>query len=197
MNQSSPLSRTTRTPRADAARNRASILRAARTLIAANGSSAGMDEIAREAGVAVGTLYRHFPTKADLVHAIVVDQIESLVVGVEQAQARVEQGASPLDELHALLDLVAAGVGEDRAMKAAAANLTCDPLGGVESQELEIRAMAALTRIVEAAHREGSLRPDVTAADLALLVETMPGAEVSDDARRRWIELTKRGLTRS
>jgi AcrR family transcriptional regulator len=180
----------TKPRRADSARNQASILRAARTLIASKGPSAGMDEIAREAGVAVGTLYRHFPTKVDLVNAILTDRLEALVVALEQALTRVEGGAGALTELLALLDQVAAGVGEDRALKAAATNLTSDTM-----RDLERRAMTALTHMVEVGHREGALRPDVTAADVALLVETMPGDELPEAARRRWLELMVRGLT--
>jgi AcrR family transcriptional regulator len=176
--------------RADAARNQASILRAVRTLVSTRGPDVGMDEIAREAGVAVGTLYRHFPTKTDLVNAILTDHVSSIVEDLEAATARVEEGGRALPELTALLERVAASVGQDRAVKAAATNLASDAM-----RDLEQRAMAALTRLVAAAHREGALYPDVSPADLALLVSMLPGDDVPEPARRRWLQVALRGLT--
>src|SRR5262245_51335793 len=149
-----------------------------------------MDEIAREAGVAVGTLYRHFPTKTDLVNAILTDHVTPIVEDLEAATTRVEKGSPVLPEMMALLEQVAASVGQDRAVKAAATNLAGDAM-----RDLERRTMAALTRLVEAAHREGALYPDVTPADLALLVTMLPGDDVPEPARRRWLQLALRGLT--
>lgn len=175
--------------RADAARNQASIVRAARKLVAARGLDVGMDDIAREAGVAVGTLYRHFPTKTDLVNAIVADHIDAIVQTIEAAMARVDAGGPALPELTGLLEWLAASVGADHAAKAAATNLGSETVLG-----LEARAMATLERLVAAAHREGSLYPDVTASDLALLVNTLPGDEVPEPARRRWVQLALRAV---
>jgi AcrR family transcriptional regulator len=175
--------------RADAARNQASIVRAARKLMAAVGPDVGMDEIAREAGVAVGTLYRHFPTKTDLVNAIVADHLEAIVTELEAGMARVDAGSPALPVLTGLLEWLAASVGEDHALKAAATNLGSETVRGYEA-----RAMATLHRLVAAAQREGSLYPDVTAADLALLVSTLPGDEVPAPARRRWIQLALRAV---
>ncbi|MFN8026416.1 MAG: helix-turn-helix domain-containing protein [Acidimicrobiia bacterium] len=64
--------------RADAARNRERILDAARTAFAHRGPDASLDEIAKAAGVGTGTLYRHFPTRDDLVQAVFVEGIETL-----------------------------------------------------------------------------------------------------------------------
>jgi AcrR family transcriptional regulator len=71
-----------RKPRADALRNRARLVEAARGLFASRGADTSMEEIARTAGVGIGTLYRHFPTRDDLVEAVFRDGIEQL-----QAQA--------------------------------------------------------------------------------------------------------------
>ena len=71
--------------RADARRNRAAIVKAARAVFARYGRSAQMDDVARRAGVGVGTVYRHFPTKDDLLAACAVDRFEELVVFARQA----------------------------------------------------------------------------------------------------------------
>jgi AcrR family transcriptional regulator len=64
--------------RADAARNRAQLLAAAREAFTERGSEASLEEIARRAGVGVGTLYRHFPTRQALLEAVYVDEVEAL-----------------------------------------------------------------------------------------------------------------------
>ncbi|GGU99906.1 transcriptional regulator [Actinomadura cremea] len=176
--------------RADAARNRANILRAARTLIAARGEQAGMDDIAREAGLAVGTLYRHFPTKADLVNAIVDEMSTRMFEALDTAVARVDAGGSAVAELTTLFEWASEAVGQDRGVKAALRNL-----GMADRPDLGERAVGGLARIVGAAHREGTLRPDVTVGDLVLLMGTLPDDDVPEPARRRWVELALRGLT--
>jgi AcrR family transcriptional regulator len=73
-----------RKPRADAARNRERILDAARAAFATRGTQASLDEIARAAGVGAGTLYRHFPTRDDLVQAVFVEGIETLQLQADE-----------------------------------------------------------------------------------------------------------------
>src|SRR3954462_4763942 len=65
--------------RADARRNRERLISVARTVLAARGSEAGMEEIAKAADVGVGTLYRHFPRRIDLVEAVYREDIDGLV----------------------------------------------------------------------------------------------------------------------
>src|SRR3984957_7451900 len=77
--------------RADAERNKKLIVQAAREVFAAAGLAALIDEIAQRAGVGVGTLYRHFPTKEALFEAIVIEQVEELV---EEAR-RLIRGGDP------------------------------------------------------------------------------------------------------
>jgi AcrR family transcriptional regulator len=71
--------------RADARRNRVAIVKAARTVFARSGRSAQMDDVARRAKVGVGTLYRHFPTKEDLLAALAVDRFEQLATFAREA----------------------------------------------------------------------------------------------------------------
>src|SRR5689334_22004939 len=73
--------------RRDAERNRALILDAARQVYAAEGLDAGFDEIARVAGVGVGTVYRRFPERGDLVEALFEQEIDAVVERAEQAAA--------------------------------------------------------------------------------------------------------------
>src|SRR2546423_12055203 len=75
------------TLRRDAQRNRERILEAARAAFAEHGLGVGVDEIARRAGVGVGTLYRRFPTKQSLVHAIFADRLDPLEPTIERALA--------------------------------------------------------------------------------------------------------------
>jgi AcrR family transcriptional regulator len=180
-----------RSLRADAARNRGRILSAARALFADQGPDAQMDAIAARAGVAVGTLYRHFPTKEALLEAALRDRIEELTDLARAALERAAAGADPWEELAGLLRLQVAAHAQDRAFKAAAA------AGGVQA-EYEGGAGGQLVAVVEEliarAQAAGRLRDDVTATDLWLLLSGIPGAEVPAEVRERHLDIVLTGL---
>ncbi|MGQ0837660.1 TetR/AcrR family transcriptional regulator [Actinokineospora sp.] len=176
--------------RADSVRNRCKILDATRRLLSTRGNQVGMDEIASHAGVAVGTLYRHFPTKADLIDATVAELSQDLVTRLAAAADRVAAGADPIAELGVLLREFTEMAANDRAVKAAATGLAAESL-----RQLEERGLAQLQRIIDAARARGLLHPDITTADLALLVATAPSDTVPAVARERWLQLALRSLT--
>src|SRR5919112_351206 len=105
--------------RSDAQRNRARILAAARELVAAAGADATMEDIARRAGVAVGTLYRHFPAKEDLVAAVVEDSIVHIAELAERALAAVDGGGGAGEQLGVLFAAIIERHATDRALKVA------------------------------------------------------------------------------
>src|SRR4051794_36768932 len=78
MTQTEPAQLSKRPKRADALRNYEKLLAAAREAFTEADRSASLEDIARRAGVGIGTLYRHFPTRSDLVEAIYVDEVEAL-----------------------------------------------------------------------------------------------------------------------
>ena len=176
--------------RADAVRNRTAILEAARQLVSEQGAEVAMGEIARAAGVAVGTLYRHFPNKADLLAAVVNEYVEALADDAQSAWERVEEGRSDaaqelLDFLERALEMIA----RSHAAKAVAQALGAE----VEYTELETRATEALGRLIEQGRASGRLRADLTVSDLYILMVFFPG-EGSAEVRRRWLELIRPGL---
>src|SRR3974390_3141268 len=79
-----------RAQRADARRNRERLLAAARTVFATEGGAASMEAVAREAGVGIGTVYRHFPTRIDLVEAVYREDVEELAEAARRAVAELE-----------------------------------------------------------------------------------------------------------
>ncbi|HXV92879.1 MAG TPA: helix-turn-helix domain-containing protein, partial [Pseudonocardia sp.] len=116
--------------RADAQRNRARILDAARELVAVAGGDVTMEDIAGRAGVAVGTLYRHFPAKEDLVAAVVEDSVTQIAELAERAVAAVDAGADPGEQVGELFAAVAERHARDRAIKDAARSVTARGVSG-------------------------------------------------------------------
>ena len=129
-----------------------------------------MDEIAAAAGVAVGTLYRHFPTKTDLIAAVVAGYVEQVADDADTALKRARTGGRALDELSAFLGRVVEASATDQAVKAAAHALDATP----GDPDAEHRAGAALTDLIGIAQADGDVRSDVTVADLYLLFTTAP-----------------------
>lgn len=176
--------------RADAVRNRTTILKAAKQLVTEKGTEVAMGEIARAAGVAVGTLYRHFPNKADLLAAVVNEYVEVLADDAQSAWERVEAGRSDADrELLGFLERALEMIARSHAAKTVARALGAE----VEYSEPETRATEALGRLIEAGRSSGRLRRDLTVSDLYILMVFYPG-EGSVEVRRRWLELIRPGL---
>ena len=178
-----------RPQRADAIRNRRRILNAAATQITTAGPEVGMDDIAQAAGVAVGTLYRHFPTKTDLLAAVIAEDVSAIADDAEASLARVRTGARAVDEVVGFLQRVAEATAKSHAVKAAAAGLGVQGHG---EQTDETRAGAAVTELLEAAQQDGDVRPTITVDDIYLLVATAP---TDQPQIGRWLELVLPGIT--
>lgn len=150
--------------RADALRNRARVLEAAESVFAAEGIDVPVDVIAEKAGVGVGTLYRHFPSKEKLFEAILVGRIAAVAA---DARARMESDDPGAAFFGFLEDLV-----EESASKR---DLIEALLGaGVEIEEAVAQPKQSLERAVgellKVAQRAGAVRPDVTSAVVLSLV---------------------------
>ena len=176
--------------RADAVRNRTAILKAAKQLVTEKGTEVAMGEISRAAGVAVGTLYRHFPNKADLLAAVVNEYVEALADDAQDAWARVEAGRSDAaQELLGFLERALEMISRSHAAKTVARALGAE----VEYAEPETRATEALGRLIEEGRASGRLRSDLAVSDLYVLMVFYPG-DGSLEVRRRWLELIRPGL---
>ena len=159
------LSQEERPQRADARRNRRRILESAREVFAEAGSDAQIDDVARRAGVGVGTVYRHFPTKEALLSELVREKFRLLSDGARDALQRTGE---PFQILTWLLRENAAKLGRDAAMQQA--------LAGADDQ-IWLQAAAEQEELIELtgeliarAHATGSIRSDVTATDIGMLM---------------------------
>lgn len=189
--------------RVDAARNRDRILDVTRELIARDGTSVSMDEIAAAAGVAVGTLYRHHPTKAALIEAVVLHQLDLIAELVRAANNLVEMGAPAGPELMDLFRVIARRHANDDAVKGAAASLgaAVPTLDGLADQQFEPGsaadgAWAAIQVLLQRALAEGSVRSDLTALDMIAFMLGTPSPPMPDQVRDRYIEVVIDGISR-
>jgi AcrR family transcriptional regulator len=149
-----------RKPRADAARNRELVLEAAKTVFSAGGPDASLEAVARWAGVGIGTLYRHFPTREALYEAVYRREVEQLAVLAEE----LKNEPKPVDALRRWLRSTVAFVATKKGMMAALA------LAAHGSPELNSYSRERLTKAVGAlldrAVAAGEIRSDVSPEDL-------------------------------
>ncbi|MFF3025815.1 TetR/AcrR family transcriptional regulator [Microbacterium sp. NPDC057944] len=177
--------------RADAIRNRRKILDAANAQITARGPDVGMDEIARAAGVAVGTLYRHFPTKTDLVEAVISEHVAVIADDAQASLARAQAAEShAADEVVGFLARAAESTADHHAVKAAAHGLGLDGDGGRPDESRASEALAELIRLGQAA---GDIRAGITLEDIYLLMSTAPSDQPAQ-VRQRWLALILPGI---
>ncbi len=170
--------------RADAARNAERILRATRDVYDELGPEAPIEAIARRAGVGERTLYRRFPTKAELVRAALDQCIaEDLTPTIEAAR----RATDPLEGVARLIDAaISLGAREHNLLTAArrAGSLTSD---------VSTALIDALTELAERGQRAGVIRADLAAADLprmlAMLYSVLQTMDAGCDGWRRYVAL--------
>jgi AcrR family transcriptional regulator len=180
-----------RTLRADARRNRERIMASARELFAREGPDAQMDDIAAHAGVGIGTVYRHFPTKEALLTAMVRDRF---AVFAEIARAA-EQIADPFDALATMMRESAEAVEHDMGFQLAMMGANELDWDGVELEKAALTEVVA--RIIERAVVTGAVRPDLSGEDYPMIMcgitSTMYFKPGSADWRRH-LELVLQGI---
>jgi AcrR family transcriptional regulator len=150
----------TRKPRADAARNRERVLEAAKMVFSAGGAESSLEAVARAAGVGIGTLYRHFPTREALFEAVYRREVQHLADLAEQLQ----QDAEPVDALRHWMRSNVKFVATKKGMSAALA------LAAYKNSELFSYSFDRLTRAVDGlldrAIAAGEIRDDISPEDL-------------------------------
>ncbi len=151
--------------RADARRNRERILDAAKAVFAEFGAEAQMDDVARSAGVGVGTVYRHFPTKEALLVELVRQKFRLMAA---QTRETLEQEGDPFGALAAAMRRNAETAASDAAMQHALAGAGEHIWAQAENEQREL--LEVTQELVDRAQRARAIRPDVRAADIGMLM---------------------------
>lgn len=148
--------------RADARRNRGKVIEAARECFAEDGLDVRMEKIARRAGVGVGTVYRHFPTKEHLLEALADDRF----AGLAAAASRGLDDPDPWNGFSEFMRYSARVMAEDRALSEA-----MDQRSDICGQAAErVRLLDIVGELIERAKARGALREDVVAEDVPSLI---------------------------
>jgi AcrR family transcriptional regulator len=167
--------KTVRKPRSDAQRNRERILEIARQVFTRRGADASMDEIAKRAKIGPGTLYRHVPTRDELLATVYITEVEKLAV----AQKKLSVELPPMEALRAWLlvfiDYIAA-----KKIIAPALNAMAGGPSRVFQQSGQVMEDAA-NSLASSAVASGDLRPDIDPMDLLRAIYGLSAAGSAED----------------
>jgi AcrR family transcriptional regulator len=147
--------------RADAARNRDQLLAVATRVFMSADAEPSMRAIAREAGVGIATLYRHFPTRESLVDAVYQDQVARLTTGARELLGQLPPAAAMRRWMDLFGDWIATKNGMLDTLLAMIAS------GEIAHAQTRSELLAAVSTILDAGRAAGDLRSDVTAEDIA------------------------------
>jgi AcrR family transcriptional regulator len=155
--------------RRDAERNRQAILRAAAEVISERGLDASLDDVARRAGVGIGTVYRHFPGKEALAEAIFEESLIALVGIAERSLTEPDPWVGLVTYIERAAELLSA----DRGLRQI---LMFATFGRDQASQARALLQPAVTRLVERAQVAGVLRADVQSTDIPLAVIMLSAA---------------------
>ncbi len=177
--------------RADASRNREMVLAAATRAFASAETEPSMRAIAREAGVGIATLYRHFPTRESLVDAVYQDQVERLTLGARELLGQLP----PAEAMRRWMDLFGDWLVTKHGMIGTL--LAMIESGEIALAQTRAELLDVITTILDAGTAAGDLRADITAEDIAasligiFTVAGKPGQHAQAD---RLLDLLMDGL---
>ena len=175
--------------RADARRNYERLVEAAREVFAREGGGASMEAIARQAGVGVGTLYRHFPKRMDVVEAVYRTDVDTLVAIAEEVVSDLEPWPAVVAFLEAF---VRYAQGKRTFLNELREAFEKSP--GLRLDMME-RVQQAMQLVIGRAQEAGVVRTDVSGPDLMQLVGPMcTNASLSEDQSRRLLSMILDGL---
>lgn len=149
-----------RKPRSDAQRNRARILEVAKEAFTRFGADASLDDIAKQAGVGAGTLYRHFPTRDALIEAVYRSEVEKLAA----AARKMAETMPPMKALRSWMLLLIDYIGAKHIIAPALNSLVGGPARLYEDSRSLIQG--AIDELVKGAKKSGDVRTDIDATDL-------------------------------
>ncbi|MGD0452989.1 MAG: helix-turn-helix domain-containing protein [Solirubrobacteraceae bacterium] len=180
-----------RTLRADAQRNRERIMSAGRELFAREGAQAQMDEIAAHAGVGIGTVYRHFPTKDALLTAMVRDRFQEFA----QIATLAEDIPDPLEALESVMRSSAEAVEGDMGFQLAMMGSNQLEWEGIDEQKAALAKV--VTRIIRRAIAAGAVREGLSFDDFAMIMCGITSTMYFQPGSANWrrhLELILHGL---
>jgi AcrR family transcriptional regulator len=149
-----------RKPRSDAQLNRERILEAAKAAFTLSGANASLDDIAKEAGVGAGTLYRHFPTRDALIEAVYRTEVEKMAA----AERKFSETLSPVEALRAWMLLFVDHIAAKHIIAPALNTIVGGPSKLYEGSRAQIQG--AIEALVKRAIKSGDIRKDLDAFDL-------------------------------
>jgi AcrR family transcriptional regulator len=175
--------------RADAKRNYERLVTAAREVFAQEGGGASMEAIAKEAGVGIGTLYRHFPKRIDVVEAVYREDVDELTTVAESATATMEPWPALVVWLEAFVRYAS---GKKRFLNELHEAFEKNPALRSASRE---RIVDALGVVLTPAQEAGVVRADINAEDLMQLLASMcMSATLTSDQSARLLVMIQDGL---
>ena len=175
-----------RKPRTDARRNRERILEVAKEAFTRSGANTSLDDIARQAGVGAGTLYRHFPSRDVLLEAVYRTEVEKLAA----AERQFAETLPPLEALRAWMLLFVDYIGTKKIIAAALNTLVGGPSKVFEASYAQV--WEAVRSLVKRAIRSGDIREDLDPIDLLRALIGVANVSTSPDwqqSARRLVDI--------
>jgi len=181
---------TERPKRRDAALNNERLVQAAREVFARDGLAATLEDIAAHAGVGVGTIYRNFASKREIIETLYDAAIDSALADVEHAL----QIEDPWDALVTFFEVAAARQAADRGLRETLPGHT----GSGPNRDTSEKLLAALSPLFDRAHAAGILRAGITVTDITPIFAMLNGiygmSETQPELWRRYLALMLDGL---
>jgi AcrR family transcriptional regulator len=168
-----------RSLRADAQRNRDKLIKVAGLAFAEHGTDTSLEQIAERAGVGIGTLYRHFPTREHLVEVVYGREVQALCQAADDLAKRHRPDVALALWMQRFVDYIAAKRGMATSLKLLLAS------NSEFFAEASGKIPAALQRLIDAAKSNGSIRADIDSSDLMSALSGIYGAPQTPDWRDR------------